>query len=96
MAICFRSCHNSISNTVYRLFQELARIPSRISTQNDLIRVEPIGVWIQGEPGQGKSFLTHTLSRQLQKSCKLNGVYTNPTASEFMDGYDNQSFPSLT
>nr|AYO46771.1 polyprotein [Parechovirus A] len=90
MAICFRSCHNSISNTVYRLFQELARIPSRISTQNDLIRVEPIGVWIQGEPGQGKSFLTHTLSRQLQKSCKLNGVYTNPTASEFMDGYDNQ------
>nr|UYI58740.1 polyprotein [Parechovirus A] len=90
MAICFRSCHNSISNTVYRLFQELARIPSRISTQNDLIRVEPIGVWIQGEPGQGKSFLTHTLSRQLQKSCRLNGVYTNPTASEFMDGYDNQ------
>nr|QCY50214.1 polyprotein [Parechovirus A] len=90
MAICFRSCHNSISNTVYRLFQELARIPSRISTQNDLIRVEPIGIWIQGEPGQGKSFLTHTLSRQLQKSCKLNGVYTNPTASEFMDGYDNQ------
>ncbi|AOT85824.1 polyprotein [Human parechovirus 19] len=90
MAICFRSCHNSISNTVYRLFQELARIPNRISTQNDLIRVEPIGVWIQGEPGQGKSFLTHTLSRQLQKSCKLNGVYTNPTASEFMDGYDNQ------
>nr|AMR08591.1 polyprotein [parechovirus A1] len=90
MAICFRSCHNSISNTVYRLFQELARIPTRISTQNDLIRVEPIGVWIQGEPGQGKSFLTHTLSRQLQKSCKLNGVYTNPTASEFMDGYDNQ------
>nr|UPN49303.1 polyprotein [Parechovirus A] len=90
MAICFRSCHNSISNTVYRLFQELARIPSRISTQNDLIRVEPIGVWIQGEPGQGKSFLTHTLSRQLQKSCKLNGVYTNPTASDFMDGYDNQ------
>ncbi|AMB21237.2 polyprotein [Human parechovirus 17] len=90
MAMCFRSCHNSISNTVYRLFQELARIPSRISTQNDLIRVEPIGIWIQGEPGQGKSFLTHTLSRQLQKSCKLNGIFTNPTASEFMDGYDNQ------
>nr|QAA77594.1 polyprotein [Parechovirus A] len=90
MAICFRSCHNSVSNTVYRLFQELARIPNRISTNNDLIRIEPIGVWIQGEPGQGKSFLTHTLSRQLQKSCGLNGVYTNPTASEFMDGYDNQ------
>nr|ACZ97572.1 polyprotein [Human parechovirus 6] len=90
MAICFRSCHNSISNTVYRLFQELARIPNRISTNNDLIRIEPIGIWIQGEPGQGKSFLTHTLSRQLQKSCKLNGVFTNPTASEFMDGYDNQ------
>nr|QCY50222.1 polyprotein [Parechovirus A] len=70
--------------------KNLARIPSRISTQNDLIRVEPIGIWIQGEPGQGKSFLTHTLSRQLQKSCKLNGVFTNPTASEFMDGYDNQ------
>ncbi|BAV53294.1 polyprotein [Ljunganvirus 5] len=78
------------SAQVFRLYSELMKVNVRVPVNTDLTRMEPIGIWISSEPGQGKSFFTHMLSTSLLKSCNLDGVYTNATGSEFMDGYIGQ------
>nr|WFG77378.1 MAG: polyprotein [Rhinolophus bat shanbavirus] len=55
-------------------------------------RVEPVGVLLKGEPGQGKSFLTLAL---IKKVCQLKGwspneVFQHPVGSKHMDGYRQQ------
>nr|QKE55028.1 MAG: polyprotein [Picornaviridae sp.] len=52
-------------------------------------RPEPLGVWIQGSPGCGKSFLSNFLVKSLSKHYNWD-AYTHPIASEHMDGYVSQ------
>lgn len=57
-----------------------------------MTRPEPLGVYICGEAGQGKSFLT---TRIIKEVCDAmcwpkDSVYFHPTGSKFMDGYQGQ------
>nr|UYQ90442.1 polyprotein [duck egg-reducing syndrome virus] len=52
-------------------------------------RVEPLGIWIQGAPGCGKSFLSHYIVKELQKRYGWE-PYSHPIGSEHMDGYTDQ------
>lgn len=91
VAICVKVAPSTrFSNQIFRMFSELIKINIRVPTNTDLTRMEPVGIWISSEPGQGKSFLTHMLTTRLAKECGLSGIYTNPTGSEFMDGYIGQ------
>lgn len=56
-------------------------------------RVEPVGVLLKGNPGQGKSFLTLALIKRI---CQLKGwsttdVFQHPVGSKHMDGYKQQN-----
>nr|WIW43212.1 MAG: polyprotein [Eidolon dupreanum kunsagivirus] len=53
------------------------------------LRVEPVGVWIAGEPGTGKSLLMSALSVDLAKHFNW-GIYSHPTGSDYFDLYTNQ------
>nr|QUS52569.1 polyprotein [Mute swan feces associated avihepatovirus] len=52
-------------------------------------RVEPLGIWIQGAPGCGKSFLSHFIVQQLSKAYGWE-PYAHPIGSDHMDGYIDQ------
>lgn len=52
-------------------------------------RPEPLGVWIQGSPGCGKSFLSNYLVKALSRHYGWD-AYTHPIASDHMDGYTSQ------
>ncbi|ATY47697.1 polyprotein [Ljunganvirus 6] len=91
VSLCIKVAPSTkFSAQVFRLYSELMKVNVRVPVNTDLTRIEPIGIWISSEPGQGKSFFTHMLSTSLLKSCNLDGVYTNATGSEFMDGYVGQ------
>ncbi|AAO83985.1 polyprotein [Ljunganvirus 3] len=91
VSLCIKVAPSTkFSSQVFRLYSELMKVNVRVPANTDLTRIEPIGIWISSEPGQGKSFFTHMLSTSLLKACNLEGIYTNPTGSEFMDGYVGQ------
>ncbi|AHV82114.1 polyprotein [aalivirus A1] len=52
-------------------------------------RPEPLGIWIQGEPGSGKSFLANFI---VKSACERYGwsAYSQPIGSDHMDGYTDQ------
>ncbi len=52
-------------------------------------RPEPYGVWIQGAPGAGKSFLSGIISTAIRKHFGFT-TYHHPVASAHMDGYGSQ------
>nr|QKE55032.1 MAG: polyprotein [Picornaviridae sp.] len=52
-------------------------------------RPEPVGIWIAGDAGVGKSFLVKRIASELAKHYGWR-VYSNPTGSNHMDGYTNQ------
>ncbi|QQP18674.1 polyprotein [French Guiana picornavirus] len=52
-------------------------------------RVEPLGIWIQGTPGVGKSFLVSQITKKLMQHYGWE-CYSNATGSKHMDGYVNQ------
>nr|WPV63318.1 MAG: polyprotein [Kunsagivirus A] len=52
-------------------------------------RVEPVGVWLMGEPGTGKSLLMSALAQDLAKHYKWT-IYNHPTGSQYFDLYTNQ------
>ncbi|AQW45177.1 polyprotein [parechovirus E1] len=79
------------ASTVFRIYSELLKVNVRMPVNKNMTRLEPIGIWISSEPGQGKSFLTHALATKILQKTKLNGIFTNPTGSEYMDGYCGQA-----
>nr|YP_007969879.1 protein 2C [Duck hepatitis A virus 1] len=52
-------------------------------------RPEPLGIWISGGPGVGKSFLSNYIVKEIAK-LKHWKSYANPTGSKHMDGYVSQ------
>ncbi|AIK23441.1 polyprotein [avisivirus B1] len=52
-------------------------------------RMEPLGIWISGGPGAGKSFLAQRIMKELKTSLGYD-VYYHPTGSKHMDGYNGQ------
>ncbi|QCF41176.1 polyprotein [grusopivirus C1] len=52
-------------------------------------RPEPLGIWINGAPGVGKSFLTNFITKRLKEKYNWK-VYANATGSNHMDGYTDQ------
>nr|QKE55037.1 MAG: polyprotein [Picornaviridae sp.] len=52
-------------------------------------RPEPVGIWISGQAGVGKSFLVTKLCADLANKFGW-GCYSNPTGSNHMDGYTDQ------
>nr|WPD49028.1 MAG: polyprotein [Grusopivirus sp.] len=52
-------------------------------------RPEPLGMWINGAPGVGKSFLTNFITKRLKEKYGWN-IYANATGSNHMDGYTDQ------
>nr|UYI58755.1 polyprotein [Scotophilus kuhlii parechovirus] len=82
--------YSPLASTITKLCSEMHRVKLPQPTPVHTIRMEPVGVWICGEPGQGKSFFTQALVKQVNKKMGYVGVFTNPTGSEFMDGYSQQ------
>nr|AWK02688.1 polyprotein [Rattus tanezumi parechovirus] len=91
VAMCVKVAPSTrFSSTIFRMYSELLKVNVKTATNTQLTRMEPVGIWITGNPGQGKSFLTHALATKLLKKNGFVGIYTNPTGSEFMDGYCGQ------
>nr|QKE55038.1 MAG: polyprotein [Picornaviridae sp.] len=54
-----------------------------------VVRPEPLGIWISGAAGAGKSFLVAKLTAAVAKHFGWR-CYSNPTGSRHMDGYTDQ------
>lgn len=52
-------------------------------------RPEPLGIWISGTAGVGKSFLAHLITKRIAQHFGWRS-YSNATGSNHMDGYTNQ------
>lgn len=56
-------------------------------------RLEPLGIAIMGEPGQGKSFIVNHIVRKLAKENnwdRVADVFPHPVGSQYYDGYTGQ------
>nr|UYI58764.1 polyprotein [Scotophilus kuhlii parechovirus] len=82
--------YSPLASTISKLCSEMHKVKLPQPTPVHTIRMEPVGVWVCGDPGQGKSFFTQALVKQVNKKMGYVGVFTNPTGSEFMDGYSQQ------
>ncbi|AZS54664.1 polyprotein [aquamavirus A2] len=66
----------------------LRKVPATYVTPNTP-RVEPLGVWLRGVPGSGKSILMCKLARDIS-IIKNSSVFYHPTGSNFFSGYHGQ------
>lgn len=56
-------------------------------------RLEPLGIAIMGEPGQGKSFIVNHIVKKLTKDNnwdRVADVFPHPVGSQYYDGYTGQ------
>lgn len=82
--------HSPLASTIVRMTTEMHKLKLSQPVSSDTVRMEPVGVWVCGEPGQGKSFFTQTLVKKVSKAMNYHGIFTNPTGSQYMDGYVQQ------
>nr|ULF99606.1 MAG: polyprotein [Parecho-like virus] len=84
---------NEITRALLDMRKSMLSVKLGQEYQNTCAREEPLGVLLRGDPGQGKSFMTHLLVRSV---CNAMGwkvsesVFSHPTSSEFFDGYAGQ------
>lgn len=71
-----------------QVLQRMQAVNFESSNMNGL-RAEPVGIWISGGPGCGKSFLAQILIKHLRVAHGFS-TYNHPTGSEHMDGYTGQ------
>nr|QKE55023.1 MAG: polyprotein [Picornaviridae sp.] len=76
--------YNRASSLMHRL-QQLNFEP----TLDWMCRPEPVGIWISGSAGVGKSFLVKRIANEVAKHFGWR-IYSNPTGSNHMDGYTDQ------
>nr|AVM87409.1 polyprotein [Wenling lepidotrigla picornavirus] len=95
--ICLTAQCTDVMHQSGLLLSKLQRIPNPQTTDGEVVRMEPIGIWVSGGAGCGKSAFTYELLLQLKEwmvkrklEIKDNGVYTTPSGSDHMDGYEGQ------
>lgn len=77
-----------LQDRVGKLTIEKKEIPKQ-----KVFRMEPIGIWIQGAPGQGKSFFATALAAQIAKTLNIRAtIYTQNGTDDYMSGYKGQTF----
>nr|WBM84752.1 MAG: polyprotein [Auskunsag virus] len=76
------------SRLAQNAFQKITQLQVAPAPQKPL-RCEPVGVWISGEPGTGKSLLMSALSTDLAKHYGWT-IYSHPTGSDHFDLYNTQ------
>nr|QTE76071.1 polyprotein [Bat picornavirus CUS8] len=56
------------------------------------VRPEPVGVYVHGTPGTGKSFFTTLLAKLVRQKMNWDKdcIYFHPTGSQYMDSYKGQ------
>ncbi|AVM87411.1 polyprotein [Yili teratoscincus roborowskii picornavirus 2] len=79
-----------LCNLLMRIHTQMLNCQYQQPYSGMFTRMEPIGIWITGDPGVGKSFLSHALISQICKMTKLSSVWPHPSGSEFMDSYAGQ------
>lgn len=95
--ICLTAHAMDVVGQINLLLNKLQRMPKPVANDGSIFRMEPIGVWVSGDPGCGKSSFTYTLLTELRawlkdRAVKIpdSGVYTTPSGSDHMDGYEGQ------
>uniref|UniRef100_A0AAU7E2L1 Genome polyprotein n=1 Tax=Rousettus bat picornavirus TaxID=3141905 RepID=A0AAU7E2L1_9VIRU len=91
--ICTKfSISNPISAQVAKMLYAISNVALLHPASSGPERVEPCGVCIMGDPGQGKSFLTSILIKRITKEMgwSRKDVYPHPTGSRHYDGYCGQ------
>ncbi|AGO59796.1 polyprotein [kunsagivirus A1] len=79
---------DNVQRLLQQSFNKLVSL-SPIPPSPPSTRVEPVGVWLSGEPGTGKSLLMSALSADIAKHYNWT-VYNHPTGSDYFDLYTNQ------
>ncbi|UPT51559.1 polyprotein [Gilthead seabream picornavirus] len=79
------------------MLAKLQSIHQPMSIGDGKMRVEPIGIWISGSAGAGKSTLAYSLMMAVAEILEKRGLepkslFSQPTASEYYDGYNQQFF----
>nr|AVM87438.1 polyprotein [Wuhan carp picornavirus] len=94
--ICLTAHAMDVVGQINLLLGKLQRMPKPVANDGAIFRMEPIGVWVSGDPGCGKSSFTYTLLTELRAWLKErtkipdSGVYTTAAGSDHMDGYEGQ------
>ncbi|BCG66637.1 polyprotein [Eel picornavirus Eel/14980] len=89
--------HFSLVNATGRILSKLNNIPKPPVTSGSVLRLEPIGIWISGSPGCGKSSLSYSLMSAIaellgKEGIDANTIYPHATGSAYYDAYDGQFF----
>nr|WPV63346.1 MAG: polyprotein [Shanbavirus A] len=84
---------HELAQTMAAAVRTMTAIDMAPCKPSEVSRVEPVGVLIRGPPGQGKSFFSMVLIKEI---CRLKNwdtadVFQHPVGSKHMDGYQQQN-----
>nr|AVM87437.1 polyprotein [Beihai conger picornavirus] len=95
--ICLQAQSTTLVGQCNALLGKLQKVPKPPIDPGDIFRMEPVGIWVSGSAGCGKSAFTMELLSQLRTwilernpEAPDNGTFTNPSGSQHMDGYSGQ------
>nr|WLK83186.1 polyprotein [Duck picornavirus] len=86
--ISLQKNHTQFTSRISSLINKLTSIQVEVTPSWEC-RQEPIGLWITGAPGCGKSFFANMIAKRVRDELDFT-IYSNPTGSNYMDGYTNQ------
>uniref|UniRef100_A0AAU7E2P1 Genome polyprotein n=1 Tax=Miniopterus bat picornavirus TaxID=3141889 RepID=A0AAU7E2P1_9VIRU len=84
---------HELAQTMAAAVRTMTSIDLAPSKPSEVSRVEPVGVLLRGAPGQGKSFFSMVLIKEIcrLKSWDTADVFQHPVGSKHMDGYAQQN-----